>query len=83
MQVNTGALQSLETMPLTEIMELRKQGFEEVPEELSHAAKCKLNGKRKAMVSLTSGGKLSRWASSRRKKKNQRAKASRRRNRHS
>ncbi len=55
--------------------ELKKSDPEEakrfigVPGELNRAAKRKLAGKDEAMVSLTSGGKLSRWASKQRKKR--------------
>lgn len=59
--------------------------FVKLPADLEEAAKRKLNGKREATVSLTSGGKLSRFASQdRAKKRKQRrkiAKASRKRNR--
>jgi hypothetical protein len=41
--------------------ELRQ--YEPIPEELIGAAKKKLARKEEAQVSLTSGGKLSRWAS--------------------
>ena len=57
-----------------------------VPKSLEEAAKKKLAGKNEAMVSLTSGGKLSRWAAhdrreKKRKKARKNAKESRRRNR--
>lgn len=45
------------------------EGLEPVPEDLHNAAKKKLAGKKEAMVSLTSGGKLSKWAAMRRKEK--------------
>ncbi len=59
----------------------REQGYEPVPPELETAAKKKLAGKDEAHVSLTSGGKLSKWAAQKRKNKRKMAKASRRRNR--
>ncbi len=60
-----------------------------VPPELQRAAELKLAGQNEAMVSLTSGGKLSRWAAKQRKERTARkrrhkrnmAEASRRRNR--
>lgn len=61
--------------------ELAKKGYEPVPKELERAAQKKLAGKSEAMVSLTSGGKLSRWAADRRKVRNRMAKDSRRKNR--
>ncbi len=57
------------------------QNYEPVPKELQTAAKMKLGGKDEAMVSLTSGGKLSRWASKKRKEKRKMAKQSRKQNR--
>lgn len=57
-------------------------GFEPLPEELQPAAKKALAGKNSVVISKTSGGKLSRWAAGKRKKKLQAAKAYRRRNRH-
>jgi len=56
-------------------------GFTPVPSELNQAAEKKLAGKDSAMVSLTSGGKLSRWAASERKKKRKTASDSRKKNR--
>ena len=63
--------------------EIRRKGYEPVPPELERAAQMKLagekvNGFSEAWVSLTSGGKLSRWAAEKRKKKM--AKESRRKN---
>lgn len=52
---------------------LEGQGYEPVPKELA--------GRDEAMVSLTSGGKLSLWAAKRRKAKRKMAKESKRRNR--
>lgn len=56
-------------------------GYQPVPDELENAAKKKLAGKDEAYVSLTSGGKLSRWAAKKRKHKRKMARESRRRNR--
>lgn len=61
------------------VKQTKAEGFEPIPEELEHAAKVKLKGKPSAIVSKTSGGKLSKWAASKRKKQAQ--KAARRRNR--
>lgn len=64
--------------------EIRNKGYEPVPPEMERAAARKLAGKDEAMVSLTSGGKLSRWAAGKRnerKAKNRMAKESRRKNR--
>ena len=57
------------------------EGFERVPPELEEAAKKKLAGKDSAMVSLSSGGKLSKWAAQKRKEKRKAAKLSRKANR--
>lgn len=58
------------------------EGYEVLPAELQGAARRKLNGRSEAHVSLSSGGKLSRWAASRRKEARRRmAKASRKANR--
>lgn len=56
-------------------------GYEPVPPELQRAVARKLAGKSEATVSLTSGGKLSRWAAEKRKKRKKTAKESRRKNR--
>jgi hypothetical protein len=56
-----------------------RSGYELVPNELERAAEKKLAGRNEATVSLTSGGKLSRWAAKKRKEKM--AKESRRKNR--
>lgn len=64
--------------------ELERQGYEPVPPELERAAQRKLAGRSEAMVSLTSGGKLSRWAAGRRnerKVRNRTAKESKKKNR--
>ncbi len=42
--------------------------YDEVPEELEHAARRKLAGRQEALVSRTSGGKLSTWAKQRRER---------------
>lgn len=62
----------------TKVAEL---GYTKVPKELETAAKKKLAGKDEAFVSLTSGGKLSKWAAKQRKDKKKAAKLSRRKNR--
>lgn len=55
--------------------------FTPVPDELNHAADRKLGGKDRAVVSKTSGGKLSRWAAKQRKAKRKAQRAARRRQR--
>ena len=59
--------------------------FTPVPKELEHAAEVKLAGQDRAIVSKTSGGKLSKWAAqqrkAKRKNKHKAQKAARRRNR--
>ena len=64
MNPETGHLVDLEYERFKEATE---KGYLTLPEEMNHAAKCKLNGRPEANVSLTSGGKLSRWASNARK----------------
>ncbi len=59
---------------------LREQGYTPVPAELEKAAEKKLAGQDEAYVSLTSGGKLSKWAAKQRKAKRKKQKASRRKN---
>ncbi|TGE35911.1 hypothetical protein E4K67_22610 [Desulfosporosinus fructosivorans] len=82
MNINTGHLITSEMF-----QELQPKDFMPLPEELESAAQKKLAGKPEAMVSLTSGGKLSKWASEQRRKKGKSGrgkmvKDSRRRNRH-
>lgn len=76
----TGHLvKSLDMVP-----EIKAIEYEPVPRELERAVQKKLAGKSEATVSLTSGGRLSKWAAgkrSERKAKNQMAKESRRKNR--
>lgn len=62
--------------------EAKAAGYEPVPGHLQKAATAKLAGRTEATVSLTSGGVLSRWAASKRKKKAKAATAARRQNRH-
>jgi hypothetical protein len=99
MNIDTGHLISGEKMEeLISMGNKRKEkflkslGYQHVPKELEPAAKKKLAGKDEAYISLTSGGKLSKWAAGERKKrkkaevkknKNKRkmAKASRKKNR--
>ena len=56
-----------------------------LPDELEHAAHCALDGKEETHISMTSGGKLSKWAAIERKAKRKRCakqiKESRRKNR--
>ena len=64
-----------------QMVELEKEGFQEVPSELRAAAEKKLSGEDKVFVSLTSGGKLSKWAASERKRKRKAVAESRKKNR--
>ncbi|HML23557.1 MAG TPA: hypothetical protein PKD09_18010 [Aggregatilinea sp.] len=57
------------------------EGYIPIPPELNRAARRKLAGHSQATVSLTSGGKLSKWAAKQRKAKRKVAKDSRRKNR--
>lgn len=79
MNPDTGHLIRLENDE--EMQRLVGYGYERVPEELEGAAKRKLASRNEAWVSLTSGGRLSRWAAQRRKARRRMAKESRRRNR--
>ena len=79
MNPDTGHLVRVDSVE--EMRRLAQAGYEPVQEELEGAAKRKLAGRKEAYVSLTSGGKLSRWAAKRRKAKRKMAKESRRRNR--
>jgi hypothetical protein len=90
MNCDTGHLVTAEF--LNQMNEDLRANYTPVPEELSMAATMKLAGKREAMVSLTSGGKLSTWANQQTKAersqkskterhRRQMAKASRRKNR--
>lgn len=54
---------------IREMMGLKKKGFLPVPKELERAARLKLGKKKKVVVSKTSGGKLSRWAAKKRKRR--------------
>lgn len=66
------------------LREMFGRGYEPVPKELERAAQKKLAGRDEATVSLTSGGKLSKWAAGKRnerKAKNRIAKESKRKNR--
>jgi hypothetical protein len=56
-------------------------GFEPIPRELQAAAKKHLAGRDSTIVSLSSGGKLSKWSRKHRKEKRKAAQESRRRNR--
>jgi hypothetical protein len=56
-------------------------GYDPIPEGLARAAEQKLNGNSEAYVSKASGGKLSKWASEKRKQKRKMAKKSRKQNR--
>jgi DUF1009 family protein len=81
MQSYSGHLFDLGGMPDSCREELYNDGYEPIPEDLRRAANKKLSGQKEATVSLTSGGKLSKWASKQRKAKRKMAQASRRGNR--
>ena len=91
MHPGTGHLVNLESEMAHEVFgkpvtyeKVREKGYEPVPPELERAAQKKLAGKNEATVSLTSGGKLSKWAAGRRnerKVRNRMVKNSRRQNR--
>lgn len=81
----TGHLVAIPTEKQQEILrEMFDRGYEPVPPELEQAAEKKLAGRDEATVSLTSGGKLSRWAAKKRnerKARNRMIRESRKRNR--
>ena len=84
MQVETGHL--IRQLCNLSDEEKKKLGYVPIPEDLFPAVEAKLAGKDEAMVSLTSGGKLSKWAAKKRKENRQKArqkmtKDSRKRNR--
>jgi len=61
--------ENLKQIEQEELMKaLSQQGYKELPENLQHAAKVKLNGRSEAYVSKNSGGKLSKWAANIRQK---------------
>lgn len=80
MDVDTGELRRIAT-ELDEEQAIQ-DGLEPVPQHLNRAARRKLGKNKTAKVSLTSGGKLSKWAAGKRKKKRKAEKAARRANRH-
>lgn len=79
MNCNTG---HLVTQEMIDAMDARHRGeYTPVPENLHHAAVAKLAGKQDAHVSLSSGGKLSKFAGETRKQRRFMAKQSRKQNR--
>lgn len=55
------------------ILEKIKRGsYTPIPKRLERAARVALRGKKEVIVSRTSGGKLSRWAASKRREKRRR-----------
>ena len=80
MNPNTGELRALVTK--LDMQQAKQDGFEVLPEHLNRAARIKLNGRKSAKVSLTSGGALSKHARYLRKKKRAAEKSKRRANRH-
>lgn len=79
MDCNTGHL--INRNYLDKLSEAEAKRYESVPKELNTAALIKLKGAEETMVSLTSGGKLSRFAASVRKSRKAMQKASRKNNR--
>jgi hypothetical protein len=81
----TGHLVAIPTEKQQKMLrEMFDRGYEPVPPELERAARKKLAGRSEATVSLTSGGKLARWAAGKRnerKVRNRMVKESRRKNR--
>lgn len=67
MNTNTGHLVNLKEIDLDSLS--NGQDYESIPKELKRAAEKKLNGEVEAYVSLTSGGRLSKFAAKMRKKK--------------
>jgi hypothetical protein len=68
MNTNTNELFDVNQMTEKEINS-QMHKLTEVPEELQHAANVKLNGEKSAIVSKTSGGKLSKFAAKERLRK--------------
>lgn len=67
MNCDTGHLVTQEILEKME--ELHRLQYEAIPAELEGAAIRKLHGEKEAHVSLTSGGKLSRFAAANRKQR--------------
>ena len=66
MNINTGHLITNEA--LQSLQDYQREEYMSVPQKLETAARKKLAGKNEAMVSLTSDGKLSKWAKTQRSK---------------
>lgn len=79
MNPDTGELVSPEIFQ--KMLEPKKSAFVPVPDYLNRAARKKLAGKQTAMVSLNSGGKLSKFAAEKRKAARKASRQSRRKNR--
>lgn len=75
-----GMVDSLSSTPNPFVEEVRK-AYTPVPDKLNHAAECALDGKEETHISMTSGGKLSKWAAKERKNRRKQQRASRRQNR--
>ena len=67
--MNTSNNHLINEETLKELDERARKKYNPVPGALEYAAKRKLNGEKEAYVSKTSGGKLSKWAAKKRKKK--------------
>ena len=69
MNTNTNHLVDISAFTEEQKTKLAEQGYEPIPDELDHASRVALRGKRDAYISKTSGGKLSRWAKKKREKR--------------
>lgn len=57
------------------------EGYVPLPDHLAPVARKALNGRSETVISLTSGGKLSKWAAGKRKERRRMARESRKANR--
>lgn len=78
-----GSMAIIPAAPVMDVGDEKVEDLESIPDELQGAAKRVLAGRPEAFVSLTSGGKLSRWAAQKRRERRRSkiANESRRRNR--
>ena len=72
MNPDTNELRNIETFE--EERAAIKEGFISLPKKFERAAKLKLNGRKRAIVSKTSGGKLSKWAVKKRRQQREQKK---------
>lgn len=76
MDPNSGHLIDTSKLSEDELANLKEIGYLELPSELRRAATLKLAGQPEATVSLTSGGKLSRFAARKRKRRRKKGRRS-------